>query len=501
MKKVSGRSAIYLLSAFVLMIGLMLSGCNSSSGEVKKQKYDFTEGKVLGTLGTKDEDVKLGSSTAKLTSAAKQAESEATITENKTVEQSEANRLSEDVKKMITLCDSLNRTSSQLGTKYNTSPEYVWTAIHNYVMGADVEQEGFRIEGDVVVVDPDTVKRYVYAMFGELKDIPEIPYEFQQKAGDEYSAPVTMGNDLKYRFAMGDRGDSRAEVESVISYTDGTKEVKVALIGEEDDKEDVCFIYSLRDNGKDTSATSQFAFEITGQRYADMLTDMKMKGIPYIDMVLQKYPSEEVSSGDSALNPTIEEVPYFCCNKEKNEAVEELNARISYEIMEFAMAKEDKQEWHEICSYPVTNSKYVQVVVTYSRWPNYGTEGNLTSYNYDVANSVAMGLEEALKLCNMTFEEVFSGIEKAYVPENEGDVYDRAEYDGFFVLQNGSIDFYATIYVNNPNAEPFNRIIAYNTEKKELRYIFESETGVVSEKMVDTYIPNLTHGKQDVTEK
>lgn len=501
MKRVSDRKAIYVLSAFVLTVGMMLSGCNSSSGEVRKQKYDFTEGKVLGTLGTQEEEIKLGSSTAKTNKSSSQADSEATITENKKVEKTEADRLPEEVKKMILLCDSLNIASSQLGMKYCTSPEYVWTAIHNYVMSADVEQEGFRIEGDVAVVDPDTVKRYVYAMFGELKDIPEIPYELQEKAGDEYSAPVTMGNDLKYRFFMGDRGDTRADVMSVISYTDGTKEVKVALIGEEDNKEDVCFIYSLRDNGKDTSATSQFAYEITGQRYADLLTDLKMKGIPYIDMVMQKYPSEEASSEDEAINSTIEEVPYFCCNQERNEAVEELNARISYEIMEFAMAKEDKQEWHEICSYPVTNSKYVQVVVTYSRWPNYGTEGKLSTYNYDVANMVAMELEDALKLSNKSFEELFSGIEAAYVPENPGDVYDRAEYDGFFVLPNGSVDFYVTLYVTNPETEPFNRIVAYNTETKELRYIFESETGVVSSKMVDTYIPNLTHGKQDVTEE
>lgn len=498
-----------LLKKKIILIYLVMAGtclfataCGSSEPVQKTGKYDFTDGKILGTLDAKDEEIRLGSTTVKKKSTVSNGE-EAAITENKTLDEGGQQSLPEEIQKMVEVCNALNCASNELGTMYCTDPEYVWTAVHHYVMGEEENTDGIRVDEDVIIIEPETVKRYVYAMFGELKDVPDIPTEFEQSEEEGFTAAVSVGTDLRYRFARVKRPETQADVRSVISYTDGTKEMKVSLIDVDDGKEEVCFVYSLRDNGKDTSAASMFAYEITGQRYADTLTDMKMKGIPYIDMVMQKYPETVANIGneDETTDATIEEVPYFCCNRENNKAVEDLNSRISYEIMEFAMAKEEKGQWHEICSYPYTNTKYVQVVVTYARKPSENSEGNLSTYNYDVNNSIAMGLEDALDVCQMKIEDLYSEVEAAYTPLKDGDVYDGAEYDGFFIKSDGTVDFYMTISINNSTNGAHSRIAAYNTSSKKFWYIFDEEESVVSSGAVDTYIPNLTHGKQDDKEK
>lgn len=516
MSTFAGKKGIFAV-AVIMTACLAMSGCKQKAdNQARHGNYDFTDGKVLGVLGTQESEIRLGSSTSKKSSFQSAATTPvAVVTENKTLNEDNAKELPDEVQDMVGLCDALNIASAETGITYCTDPEYVWRAVRGAMLNADPEEEGFRVEDDALVVDSEIVSRYVYTMFGGLKEIPDIPIDLT-KVDDEQqygSAPITVGTDEFYRFSLEDRGGSQPEVKSVISYTDGTKEMKVALTDVSTGKEEVNFIYSLRDNARDTSLSSIFNFEITGQRPSDMLTDMKMKGIPYIEMVKQRYPEDsndgneesvnaENSSDDSEgeeerVNRSVEEIPYFCCNREINKGVEELNGRISSEIMEFATAKESEEEWHEICAYPVTTTKYVQVVVTYSRWPDYGTDGNLKTYNYDVTNSCAMGMNEALTLSELKIDELYGEIKDAFVPANDGGEYIKAEYNGFLVRKDGSVDFYVTIYLDNNVAEPYDRLAAYNPKTKELRYIFDSDEGVVSKDLEDEYLPVLTHGKKD----
>lgn len=480
------------------MVCLVLSGCEEEKvgPTVSFGTEDILkEGKVLGVIG--EEKVEENSAKSSDSSSSEAPSENAKVTTSseglKKATQLDINDLPEDIMDMVSLCDTLNMTSVERGETYGNSPDYVWAAVHNAVMNDDFSIEGYTVHESVVETDPDIVKQMIRSMFGKVKSIPDIPAEMMREDGDGIPASISVGNDSMYSFSLGDRGDSQAEVRRATLYSDGSAEMEVALIGGELSEEIVSFIYSMRMNTKDTSASAKYDYEITGQRPANRETTNKMNGVPFITMVMQNYGT---GLPGEAANHSVEEVPYFnSYNRGRATGIDALNARISYEIMEFAMAKEDEEQWHEIFTYPVSNLKYVQAVVTYSRWPDYGTEGSIRSYNFDVSGMKALDIRDACAFCDMSESQLIKDIKKAYVPGPDGGKLDRTEIEGFLIKEDGSVDFYAVLHINDTQDEPYNRIAAINSATKEFRWVFDSDEGVVSDELVDNFIPPLTHGK------
>ena len=475
---------------------LTLSGCNNEDvgPTVSFGTEDIlSEGKVLGVLGEGKNDSEKTEDSQKESSSAGEKETSTNKSSGlKTATSLNVNNLPDDIEDMVELCDALSITSVEMGTSYGNSPEYVWTAVHNAIMNADYKKDGYEIKGDVILADPKIADGMIRAMFGKVKNIPDIPMEMSKEPDEGVPAEVSIGNDFMYHFSLGDRGDSWPEVRRATLYSDGSGEMEVALLGGPTAEEIVSFIYSLRVNTKDTSASAQYDYEITGQRPANRETSNKMNGVPFITMVMQNYPTGVKSE---LLGQSVEEIPYFnSYNRQRAKDIDALNARISYEIMEYAMENEQDGQWHEICTYPVSNMKYVQAAVTYSRWPNYGTDGNIRTYNFDVSGMKALDINDAYALCNMTADQLTKDIRRAYVPGNDKGKIDRIEIGGFLIKEDGSVDFYAVLYIDGTVDEPFDRIVAINSQTKKMRYIFESDEGVVSEEE-DAFNPPLTHGK------
>ena len=52
------------------------------------------------------------------------------------------------------------------------------------------------------------------------------------------------------------------------------------------------------------------------------------------------------------------------------------------------------------------------------------------------------------------------------------------------------------IKVNNTEADPYSRLVVYNSAADEIRYAFEGE-GIIPEDEEDVIKPKLTHGRKD----
>lgn len=518
-KKISIFINSVLILTFIFCC-VILGGCSQEKGSVTSfgTKDILVEGEVLGTLKGGD-DTATGKNRKDDGQTGESTQSSAASSLNngvKRAEQLNVDSLPANVKVMAGLCDVLNRTSAETGTKYTDNPQYVWRTLRHAAMNLPASTEGVSFLEEIVEVEPEKVNNLFHVLFGKMKTLPDIPSDYLTI--ERYGAPasVSFSNDMKYRFAIGEYKAYRSEIKRATSYSDGSMEIEIALLDDKTLDEKVCFIYTMRANTKDTSASAEYNYEITGQRPADTLTTSKMQGIPFVEIVMQNYGKRSADVSDkeaedkenedkeaeaeetaSDLN-RIEEVPYYGCFAEKNKGVEALNARISTEIMEFAMDKEDEQEWHEICSYPVSDDNYVQVIVTYSRWPNYATDGNLKSYNYDVKNKKALELIDALTVAGLKEDEVIGKIGDAFVGASDAELFENAQIEGFLLRTDGSVDFYATIFVDNKDAGSYNRLVCFNSGSGEMRYIFDSEEVVVPKELEDEHVPELTHGIRDV---
>ena len=485
------------INTVVLLAGICLvfAGCSDTKPGVTTSfgtEDILTEGEVLGFLG---EDVGVENSEAFSDTSVGGADAgtaKASSGSLKTATSLDVNDLPENMKGMVSLCDTLNITSVERGENYGNSPEYLWNAVHIAVLNDDLSDEGYTVADNVVEADNETVKELVRAMFGKVKTTPDIPAEYMKSESPDIPAAISVDEETGYSFSLGDRGMSEPEVRRVTVYSDGSAEMEVALLDSEFSEEIVSFIYSVRINTKDTSVSAKYGYEITGQRPANRTTANKMNGVPYITMVMQNYGNKK---SDVAAEKTIEEVPYFNSLKPKQKGIETLNARISYEIMEFAMMEEDDEtQWHEICSYPVSNEKYVQVVVTYARWPAEGTEGEIRSYNFDASSMAAMDYNAAYALCNSDEKTIRKEISSAFSPKKSGEKLDRFNISGFLIKPDGSVDFYVVVYLVNGNGESYNRIAAFDSATKELRFVYDSGESVVSRELEDDFKPALTHG-------
>lgn len=121
----------------------------------------------------------------------------------------------------------------------------------------------------------------------------------------------------------------------------------------------------------------------------------------------------------------------------------------------------------EIRTYPFTDDKYLQMVSTYVTYPSYGTDGNITSYNFDKEENKFMALDDVINDANLTREDISEGIKELFEPEAEGDFVSEVSTTGF-LIQNGYTQFLNEVTVENPEAEPWVYFYSYYPETKEL---------------------------------
>ena len=412
----------------------------------------------------------------------------------KTSVQLNVDNLVPQVRRMVALCDAINMTCVEQQKAYDTKDNnFVWHCVHLYVANCTDKAMGFTRGDGYVDADPDIVLDIMYAMFGKITDVPNIP--FDMKDDEEGPEHVRISNNLKYRFSLGDRGTSTSEVRAATQYSDGSLEMEVALIDSESRDEVVSFIYTMRANTRNTTTSAIFDYEITGVRPADRKTSDRISGIPFLVPVIQIYGYDSYDRDDPKYNE-VEEVLYFNSFSDEDEQMDVLNERIEHEIREYANSPVDDVSWHEICSYPLTTDEYVQAAVTYITYPTYAEDPDLRSYNYSKKERRAMDENDALGLCGMTEAELYDRIKEIWKPLSPAESLTNVTYKGFMVRTDGSVDIYLTINVNNTEAEPYSRLIIYNSTTGEYKYAFDGE-GLLPIDGEDAMKPKLTHGRRN----
>ena len=402
----------------------------------------------------------------------------------KTSSKLDVDSLPAEVTKMIGLCDAINMSCVELQSAYNSSDtDFVWHCVHMYVANCRDEEMGFIKVGDCYEADPKIVNAVIYAMFGKLGSIPKVSGSaFDNLGGDTH---VKISNGLKYQFSIGDRGMSIPQVRNATEYSDGSLEMEVALVNSETEEETVSFIYTMRANTRDTTTGALFAYEITGARPADRATSDKIEGMPFLVPVMQVY-GYDAYDMDDPKHAQVEEVLYYGSFKEHVPGVDEINARISHEILEYANAPVDESSWHEVCSYPLTTDQYVQVAITFATYPQDTAGPDIRCYNYDKKKTRAMDINDALELIESSEEALMSRIGQLAGGGSSADI------KGFIVRRDGSVDFFCMI--RDEGTEK--KLAAYNSGADELRVISDGED-VLPEDETDDMKPELTHGRKD----
>ena len=411
----------------------------------------------------------------------------------KTAKSLEVDALPEGVARMAGLCDAINMTCVEMQSAYTQeNNDFMWHSVHLYFGNCKDKAMKLKRVSDYIDADPAIVNDVMYAMFGKIRSLPDISESSMDNS--EGAAHITISNNLKYRFSLGDRGTSKCDVRRATQYSDGSLEMEVALVDTETAEETVCFIYSMRANTRNTTTSALFEYEITGARAADRSTSDKINGLPFLVPVMMSYGYDSFPADDPRHNE-VDEILHYNSFKEHVPGMDDLNERISREILEFANADPGEGRWHEICSYPLSDSNYVQVAISYALCPDETDDPNINTYNYSVKKSRAMDMNDAMSLCDMTSDKLATRVADLW-ESAEGQRPVGINYSGFIVRKDGSVDVFWRLDVADKDGVSKKKAVAYNSGTDSIRKVFE-EDGVIPESETDTMKPKLTHGRKD----
>ena len=106
-----------------------------------------------------------------------------------------------------------------------------------------------------------------------------------------------------------------------------------------------------------------------------------------------------------------------------------------------------------------------------------------------------MDMNDALSTCKMTGAELMSLVNSLAQKKLQEEVTGDARYDGFIVRADGSVDIFYTV-VTGEGTDGIGRLVAYNSETKDIRIVFE-EGDVIPAEECDNLKPILTHGRKE----
>ncbi len=480
----------HLISIISLLTlsALVLCGCKSEP--VSKTRFGqvdaMEDGPVLANINGEPLAEGQGPSQESLTVS----------TPLKTAKSLDVDDLPENIEKMIGLCDAINMVCVEKQKTYTADDDdFMWHCIHVFVGSCTDRKMGLERVGSYIEADQETIRDIMFAMFGKLREVPQIPESAMSEA--DGGAHISMGANLKYRFSGGDRGLSVAEVRRVTQYSDGSLEMEVALVDQETKEETVCFIYSMRANTKDTTTSARFAYEITGARSADKATSDKINGMPYLVPVIQVYGYDSYEKDDPKYKEVIE-VLQFASFSEHVPGMEELDKRISEEIIPIAYSEDTENGYKKICSYPVTSGDVVQVATSVTTFTGDTADQDIRCYNYDVKKSRILDENDALAIKNTTRDKMNERIVELWEKgmSSEGTVSQNAQYRGFLIRKDGSGDLFYRLDVTGTEGDAKKIMIAYNTQADAIR-IIKPEDNILPSSETDETRPRLTHGAKD----
>jgi hypothetical protein len=155
----------------------------------------------------------------------------------------------------------------------------------------------------------------------------------------------------------------------------------------------------------------------------------------------------------------------------KNPEIEMINLTIKSGIQQMyndfmndrANGGDDFYDWIEIKSYPFTSENYVQIVTTSIIYPTYGTDGDITSYNFDKNKNKWITLDDAMKEWGLTKETITENVKKLYVPEDPSTYIKEVTPTGFLMryATDPYIIFLLEVTTDNPESIEWKSFYAY----------------------------------------
>jgi hypothetical protein len=168
-------------------------------------------------------------------------------------------------------------------------------------------------------------------------------------------------------------------------------------------------------------------------------------------------------------NPELSKFNGQNLNLEAINRIIEENAKTVYN--EFMVSHNPESESIEIKTYPFSSENYLQFVVTVKRYPNYGTDGDIFSGNFDIYYNRDIITEDMLLKLDLTQENLTEKIKGLFSSTGSEDSIESVEFAGFLLEQGPEKNLtkmFLEIQLSNPETEGFKVFYQYVPETGEL---------------------------------
>lgn len=126
----------------------------------------------------------------------------------------------------------------------------------------------------------------------------------------------------------------------------------------------------------------------------------------------------------------------------KNPEIDSLNNAVKFGVQQiynsFVESGGDGT-WIEIRSYPFTSEDYLQIVTTCCTYPSYGTDGDLSSYNFDRKENRFLSVDDALEKLKLDRRSVAGNVREMaagyYAQADGGLTAGEVSVDGFLFVK------------------------------------------------------------------
>ncbi|MDL2254344.1 hypothetical protein LJC49_09825 [Ruminococcaceae bacterium OttesenSCG-928-I18] len=243
--------------------------------------------------------------------------------------------------------------------------------------------------------------------------------------------------------------------------------------------------------GGTTSSSAKSEPQSAAAQSAESEVNVADTGALGVEMLYQEYGTSEETSIDYAI-----EVPQMTGS---SPAIEEINAAIlefagDYELKEDASsASDDFFQSLQLKAYPQTGDDYAQIVMTRVAYPNYGTQGEIASFLYDIKNDAVLSPADVMEQNGIDEEELRQRVEN-WEGLYEGDTVTDVSFAAARFVENGC-EVYIHYFFKNAEATDGNAILIYNSADDRL-YPFNQGYPIIDPAELDHLNPPLWYDQE-----
>lgn len=190
-------------------------------------------------------------------------------------------------------------------------------------------------------------------------------------------------------------------------------------------------------------STSVSEFEINNDKTKLCMMEQEYKGNNIAEIPMISYDGSQ---------------PALAVYGRKNPEIEMINNEIKNGIMQLYNGyrdAEDENEWIEIKTYPFTSKRLIQFIITSVMLPDYGTDGDLMSFNFDKVNNERIYVETALERLGIDKEFIEKSVQKLFLPSYGKQYVGKVEIAGFRLINDNTTEFFLKMFITNPDADPW----------------------------------------------